>query len=99
MESYEDENCQGEETAEMELPRYKCHKEVHALKIKDVVANPNQSLDLFFEESGYAPLNLSKEDMERKPTPLAGMYYVVYGDGYFSFSPEKAFVEGYSLVN
>lgn len=31
-------------------------------------------------------------------TPVIGDYYVVYDDGYASFSPKKAFEEGYRRV-
>ena len=33
-----------------------------------------------------------------KHKPHAGGYYVVYDDGYKSFSPAKAFEEGYRLL-
>jgi hypothetical protein len=33
-----------------------------------------------------------------KPAPQAGMYMVVYEDGYISFSPAEAFEAGYTLM-
>lgn len=85
-----EENCQ----AVCEIPKYTCHKEVRALKIESVTNNPNGSMDLFFEDKVFASINI--EDASKLPEPSAGWYYVVYADGYKSFSPEKAFEEGYT---
>lgn len=73
-----------------ELPKYKCFKEVWALKIKGI------SLDgeLGFEEEGYAPILMDREWLD-KHNPEVGGYYVVYKDGYRSFSPADAFESGY----
>lgn len=89
--------------AQMELPRYKCHKEVWALKIAEVrdTAEPGNETDgsrlLIFEEKPYAPIRVDAAYVH-KHKPEAGGYYVVYADGYKSFSPAKAFEEGYSKV-
>ncbi len=80
-----------------EMPKYKCHKEVHALQIAKVVNNPDESVDLFFEESGYMPINL-EDDYGKKHNPKAGGYYVIYEDNYKSFSPQKAFEDGYTKI-
>ena len=92
---------------EREMPRYKCHKEVHALKIASIRPDwhdrkENEETDgsatLFPSESElYAPFKVNAEFM-RKHQPLAGGYYVVYSDGYVSFSPAQAFEEGYTRV-
>jgi hypothetical protein len=100
----------------VELPRYKSHKHVWALKIKEVTkANPPTIAELEAilnetdtsgdeevvgaiitpEEEGYAEFPVSREYM-LKHKPQAGGYYVVYADGYKSFSPAKAFEEGYT---
>lgn len=79
-----------------EMPRYKCHKEVHALKIKAIVPDP-AGYRIEPEEDGYAPL-LVDATFVRKHNPHIGGYYVVYEDGYRSFSPAKAFEEGYARV-
>ena len=96
-ESFEREN--GSATAEM--PRYKCHKEVWALKIKDVI-DPTKdgnesdgSRILVPVEAGYAPFRV-KHDYVRKHNPQVGGYYVVYKGGYASFSPADAFEDGYT---
>lgn len=81
-----------------EIPRYKCHKIVHALKIKSIeVSSRSGSLMLTPVEDGYAPFALDAEFVN-KHNPQAGGYYVVYQDGYKSFSPAEAFEEGYTKI-
>jgi hypothetical protein len=49
------------------------------------------------EDAGFAAFTVSGEYMQKhKPEP--GGYYVVYDDGYKSFSPAKAFEEGYTRL-
>lgn len=48
-------------------------------------------------EGDYAPFEVDWAFMA-KHKPEAGGYYVVYDDGYKSFSPAKAFEEGYTLI-
>ena len=85
----------------MEMPRYKCHKEVYALKIAslDSTASPEQESDgsllMTPADYGYAPFTLDAAYV-RKHKPEAGGYYVVYADGYKSYSPAKAFEDGYA---
>lgn len=87
-----------------ELPRYRSHKEVWALKIKDITpgraGEEGLSTDcatLSFVDNGYAPLVVSLEWM-LKHEPQVGGYYVVYQDGYTSYSPAQAFEEGYTRI-
>lgn len=95
-----------------ELPRYKCHKDVWALKIKAIeirkptIAELQTILDggpeiegatITPEDNRYAPFIVSHEYVVRHD-PKVGGYYVVYKDGYRSFSPADAFEEGYSLA-
>ena len=78
------------------LPLYRCHKEVRALKIEELQYDSMSGSYLAIPaESGYAPIVLDIEFM-RRHRPEVGGYYVVYADGYASFSPAKAFEEGYS---
>lgn len=87
-----------------EMPKYECHKRVWALKIKAIRQTDGESnfeggswlLDV--EEPGYAPIEVSHRDYVLKHSPYAGGYYVVYADGYKSFSPAKAFEDGYTRV-
>ncbi len=85
------------------MPRYQCHKKVWALKIKKVTQEREQSGDgiinravLEFCEEGYAPITVDQEFIARCPMIHAGGYYVVYEDGYKSFSLAKAFEDGYT---
>jgi len=78
------------------MPRYKCHKEVHALKIKGIFPSPS-GYQIEPEDEGYAPI-LVDVAYVRKHNPHVGGYYVVYEDGYRSFSPAKAFEEGYKRI-
>lgn len=80
--------------AERELPRYKCHKEVHALKIGRIVIKIGGGAVMDPVEEGYRPFGVSKEYLKRH-NPIAGGYYVVYEDGYKSFSPSPTFEKGY----
>ena len=82
---------------EKELPRYKCHKEVHALKISSVDRFADGGALITPSDEGYQPFEVDKAHME-KHEPWAGGYFVVYEDGYQSFSPAKAFENGYTLV-
>lgn len=82
---------------QQELPKYKCHKEVWALKIKAVeYKSSERGIDvarLQFEER-YAPIAVGDEWVDRHK-PQVGGYYVVYEDGYKSYSPAEAFESGY----
>jgi hypothetical protein len=85
----------------VEMPRYQCHKKVWALKIADIKLNvpekPSTGAMITPSEKGYAPFSVDAAYMD-KHKPQIGGYYVVYDDGYKSFSPAKAFEEGYTRV-
>jgi hypothetical protein len=84
------------ETAEM--PRYQSHKQVWALKVKEVICSADQSEGAIIpEEEGFAPIPVYGEYL-KKHKPKAGGYYVVYSDGYKSWSPAEAFESGYTRV-
>jgi hypothetical protein len=89
-----------------EMPRYHCHKEVWALKIKAIL-NPNEGIPsedngerilTFSDDGAEAAAFLVSPDYMAKHNPEIGGYYVVYKDGYKSFSPAAAFEEGYTRV-
>ena len=81
-----------------EMPRYKCHKEVWALKIGDLWLDDDEgSATMIPEDDNYGPLLLTKDYM-RKHEPSIGGYYVVYKDGYTSFSPADVFEDGYTRI-
>ncbi|SAK98417.1 hypothetical protein AWB80_07515 [Caballeronia pedi] len=97
-------NKATESGAMVEMPRYKCHKQVWALKIMKVEydrppleGEPRGNATLTPEEKGYGPIFVG-EKWAMKNRPQVGGYYVVYGDGYSSYSPADAFEKGYSLI-
>jgi hypothetical protein len=89
------------------MPKYKCIKDVWALKIKSIVFDSDLASQTGRETNGtatftpeddrYAQIILSA-DFVHKHKPVEGGYYVVYKDGYKSFSPASAFEEGYVLI-
>ena len=88
--------------ASAEMPRYRCHKEVWALKIADIgyhgdSVHGTTGARITPADNGHEPFEVSGEYM-RKHNPHTGGYYVVYSDGYTSFSPATAFEEGYTRI-
>jgi hypothetical protein len=88
-----------------ELPKYECHKEVWALKIAKIVRDgesqdreTNGTATITPADEGYAPFTVDAEFMRRHNPEVDG-YYVQYEDGYKSFSPAKAFEDGYKAIN
>ena len=82
-----------------EFPRWKCHKEVHALKIEALTVGPDQrTIMLVPSDSRYAPIEVGKAYLD-KHQPVPPGYYVIYADGYASWTPVAAFEEGYSLTD
>lgn len=89
------------------MPRYRCHKEVRALKVKQVIVHDPpagmacQGGFLFFEKAtrlSFDPhVGVSLEFLQ-KHDPQPGGYYVLYEDGYTSFSPAQAFESGYTRI-
>ncbi len=80
----------------IKLPKYRCHKEVYALKIAELKTD-SSGITLIPADTSYAPFGLSSEYVT-KHSPEAGGYWVSYKDGYTSYSPAEAFEEGYTLT-
>jgi len=90
-----------------EMPRYECHKMVWALKIKSILLDSDVAkitnrettggARITPEESDYSPFEVNSDYM-KKHNPQVGGYYVVYKDGYQSFSPADVFESGYTLI-
>ena len=80
-----------------EMPRYKSHKIVHALKIHaiDVAEDASEGAVITPADQGFGPFPVDAAYMT-KHEPKVGGYYVVYPDGYKSWSPADAFEDGYS---
>ena len=90
----------------MQLPKYKCHKEVRAAKITQVIVHdppPGAKCEggfLFYDQGRdlAGTIEVSAEYLD-KHKPEIGGYYVLYEDGYESYSPAKAFEGGYTLIS
>ena len=75
-----------------EMPKYKSHKTVWALKIAAINGDK-----ITPAEREFSPLHVD-HDYLTFHQPHVGGYYVVYADGYKSFSPAEAFEGGYTAV-
>ena len=86
----------------MGLPLYQCHKQVRACKIERV--HHAYGADATGDQCWITPQNPDLEPMPvgneyvQKHQPKVGGYYLLYADGYESFSPAGAFEAGYSLI-
>jgi hypothetical protein len=79
------------------MPAFISHKRVWALKIAKVhIDDDGQGIALQFENPRFALRAFTSSQLEHKPIPEAGMWFVQYEGGYFSFSPAEAFEKGYS---
>lgn len=81
-----------------EMPRYKCHKEVWALKIATIIVHDDHSASIIPTDTRYEVFKVDAEYVA-KHQPQAGGYYVVYRDGYKSWSPASEFEDGYTLIS
>jgi hypothetical protein len=78
------------------LPLYQCRKKVQALKIKKIVLT-EYGAKLIPEDINYTTFLVNTKYI-KKHSPQDGGYFVLYDDEYASFSPAKAFEDGYSLI-
>lgn len=87
------------------LRKYQCHKIVEAALILDVSYRSTENVALMLEGAVGAHEEMVTYDWIRRrgngamPSDLVGGYFVRYPDGYTSWSPGKAFEEGYTLLN
>lgn len=82
----------------MEMPRYQSHKTVWALKIAAIEVHADKSASIACADKNYGPFTTKPGWAERftgGETDDPG-YYVQYADGFASWSPTKAFEEGYT---
>lgn len=79
------------------LPQWRCHKVVSAGKISLMARDePNGKLMVHAEPSNM-PFAVPLDFLYRH-NPTIGGYFVVYEDGYISYSPAAAFEAGYRLL-
>lgn len=82
---------------QVEMPRYICNKEVWALQILSVEGDKDGGAIITPVNQQYSPFRVdSSFCMKHNPQPDG--YYVIYKDGYKSFSPKEPFEDGYSLI-
>jgi hypothetical protein len=84
------------------LPVWKCHKQVRAAKIINIELPVHGApvLHVIYStpgEESYSMIPVTAEFIA-KHRPHTGGYFVIYDDGYQSFSPAKAFEDGYTLI-
>ena len=94
-ESMESDRCMNS----VELPKYRCHKEVWAAKITEIENHESDgtgSRTMLFGEI-RAGRFLTDEWNERHK-PEVGGYFVQYEGGYTSYSPAEAFEGGYTKI-
>ena len=82
---------------EIEMPRYQCHKQCWALQSDGILRMADGSGLLSFVNRRYDQRKASADYMQ-KHDPHVGGYFVVYPDGYQSFSPAAGFESGYTLI-
>ncbi len=78
-----------------DLPLYQSHKIVGAALIAGVFGRDDGTFSLTFADERISPRDVTGEYVE-KHKPEAGGYFVEYEDGYQSWSPAKAFEDGYT---
>lgn len=89
--------------AQAQMPLYQCHKQVWALKIEHVQETygggrgERTGAILHINDGNFSPIAVDAEYVNRCK-PRDGGYYVVYQDGYKSYSPADAFESGYTLI-
>ena len=91
---------QPEQPKAIELPKWKSHKIVQADKIVRRRTSGTLVLECGLEIDLADPARegFANRLQAMMPQQLSGGYYVCYSDGYESWSPAKAFEEGYSRM-
>ena len=80
------------------MQKYISHKEVKAAQIDKIEVGDIGTI-IYFKD--HDPINYLTQEYEKMITrykPIEGDFLVVYADRYHSFSPAKAFLEGYTKV-
>jgi hypothetical protein len=74
------------------IPQYQCHKKVRAFEIGKI-----EGCMIYPLHDDLEPVKVDFEFIDRHPLNQPG-YLVFYEDGYMSFSPKKAFEDGYTAI-
>lgn len=88
------------ELAQKAMPRYQSHKKVWALKIADLEWEPSSGVGTITPaEEGYTTFQTRPGWADKFDGSTEDLgYFVMYQDGYESWSPTKAFEEGYTRL-
>lgn len=83
-----------------ELPKYRSHKEVEALKIGAISPMSDGGLYITPDDAEFSSFAVPAKFVpkHRDGVPAVGWYWVKYDNDYQSFSPAKAFEEGYTRI-
>lgn len=86
-----------------EMPRYQCHKVVGALKIAAIEFEVDGSAKIAPADPNCRTMNGTLRTKHGYRARFKGIdsdlgYYVLYADGYESWSPTNAFEEGYTRL-
>lgn len=82
-----------------ELPKYRSHKIVQALKIAAIEIHEDKSATIAPFDARYAPFKTRPGWADRFTGSEADAgYYVVYEDSFASWSPTEAFQKGYTRI-
>lgn len=76
------------------MKKYLCTKTVLAFKITEIQYIGEERWIFRSDEGDQI---IKERAWLKKHSPSLGGYYVVYADGYSSWSPAKAFEEGYTV--
>ncbi|MGH8446875.1 MAG: hypothetical protein ACREVL_16505 [Solimonas sp.] len=83
-----------------QLPLYQCHKRVRAAKITSIEPdNYGERYAVLLTHDGGLIGAYVKPEWIEKHKPEVGGYFVEYDDGYASYSPAKAFEDGYTRID
>jgi|GEM_PF-2529255 len=86
-------------SASMEMPKYQSHQRVWALKIAAIEFSEDGSTKITQADKRYGTIETdSSYKLKYRGCEEDLGYYVVYADGSTSWSPTKAFEEGYTLI-
>lgn len=83
------------------FPQYQCHKKVRAVKIEridDAPADAPAGFSAAIVPADNLPGFFVTAEFMTKHKPEVGGYWVLYEDGYTSYSPAAAFESGYTLL-
>lgn len=79
------------------MRKYRSHKVVHAAKILDAEKEVDGTWSIILEGNVHEVISLEESGRFVIREDDLG-YLVLYADGYRSWSPTKAFIEGYSAI-